>query len=113
MKAAEKNKLTKNRVILMEQGWLVTHKNDGCQKCQAQDEPTLDHIIPIDLLRALGMDPEHMYDEENFQVLCRRCNHFKGRNLDHTNPKTKVLLRKYVDVFPEPINQNDSKMSEV
>lgn len=57
---------------------------------------TVDHIIPVCFLEGLAYMEAPYEHEENFQYLCQACNRFKGSKLDHTNPKTKILLRKYL-----------------
>lgn len=71
-----------------------------CKRCQTTKSLTLDHIIPVSLLRQLlGMDVHNKYDDlENIEILCRRCNMFKQNQIDMTNPKTKPLLQKYLDL---------------
>lgn len=73
-----------------------------CEKCHRKDHITVDHIIPHFLIEVLCIEKdERQNDDENFQFLCRWCNKFKGANLDHLNPKTAPLLRKYTERFIE------------
>lgn len=58
---------------------------------------TVDHIVPVTIVRNLDLTGEAIYeDEENFELICSPCNSLKGHNLDRKNPKTKRLLEKYL-----------------
>jgi len=83
------------------------NNGDGvCLKCKRTDHLTVDHIIPASLLLELGMDKIEMCnDEENFQILCRWCNRQKANRLDHLNPKTIPLLKKYIDWYADSFPQ--------
>ena len=70
---------------------------EPCEKCGSTLSPTLDHIIPLDLIRQFGIDVGKWWDKENVQLLCRRCNQFKGNRLDFADKRTKELLLKYLD----------------
>lgn len=79
--------------------WRERAKNGegACEKCKRTDHLTVDHIIPLSFIIELGIPKEEHYDdEENFQFLCRWCNIQKANRLDHLNPKTIPLLKKYV-----------------
>lgn len=72
-----------------------------CEKCQRTDLPlTIDHIIPVFILRDLGRVPELERDERNFRVLCKLCNSLKGHHLDFTELRTKPLILEYLQAFP-------------
>ena len=90
-----RSKVTK-AVIQREQEFLERNKSKGCFKCPLKKALTVDHIIPQSILRNLNIDPKKTYDEDNLQVLCFACNMAKGQQLDFSNPKTKVLLLKYL-----------------
>jgi 5-methylcytosine-specific restriction endonuclease McrA len=66
--------------------------------CGMDRNLTVDHIIPQQILFALGLFEEIYEDEENFEILCKLCNAQKGNKLDPKNPKTYSLLRKYTDL---------------
>jgi 5-methylcytosine-specific restriction endonuclease McrA len=85
--------LTKKNRITLEQAIQISLPQH-CTKCSSIDNLTLDHIIPRDLLLQFGVDVDHEIVEENYQILCRRCNIFKANRLDFSNPKTKELLIK-------------------
>lgn len=83
----------------------VNNGNGVCTKCKRTDHLTVDHIIPVSFLIDIGMDKIEMCnDEENFQVLCRWCNRQKGAKLDHLNPKTVPLLKKYVGWYEKQLS---------
>jgi 5-methylcytosine-specific restriction endonuclease McrA len=71
-----------------------------CEKCGRPDggpvKLTVDHIIPVDILLLLGLDKPQTFDEDNFAVLCKVCNNFKNNKLDFADPRTKLLMNKYM-----------------
>jgi 5-methylcytosine-specific restriction endonuclease McrA len=69
-----------------------------CERCLSEFNLTIDHIIPVEILLLMGFTKEQTYDEENFQVLCGKCNALKGCRLDFSNKKTKLLLIKYLNI---------------
>lgn len=86
----------------IETAFEIVSKRDGveCRRCHKKEHLTLDHIIPVWLVsQMLGLVRAELYDDyENLEILCRRCNLFKGGRLDFINPKTKPLLQKYLDL---------------
>lgn len=86
----------------IESAYAVVSARDGavCRRCGKTDTLTLDHVVPVWLIgQMLGLLRSQCYDDhENLEILCRRCNVFKGGRLDFLNPKTKPLLQKYVDL---------------
>lgn len=98
----EKKAVKRKGKKYVEQAYKEVVERDGakCKKCGATSALTLDHIVPVSLLRQLvGMDVHQKYDDiENMEILCRRCNLFKQNQLDMANPKTKPLLQKYLDL---------------
>lgn len=66
-----------------------------CEYCGKEKEVlTVDHIIPQSIV--ILIDPwAVLEDEENFALVCERCNKYKGGRIDALNPKTKPLLFKY------------------
>ncbi len=75
--------------------------------CGRQAE-TVDHIIPVQLMRQLLQIDAVYEDAENFRFLCKTCNQIKANQLDYQNPKTIFLLKKYLvdlEVQIKPINQ--------
>lgn len=76
----------------------------SCAKCKRTDHITVDHIVPMSLLEMLCIPKQdHYNDEENFEYLCRWCNKFKANRLDHLNPKTVPLLKKYIASYEQAI----------
>lgn len=87
--------------------WQQKAKNGlgACEKCKRTDNLTVDHIIPITFIQQLGIPKEEHYnDEENFQFLCRWCNGMKANQLDHLNPKTIPLLKKYIAWYEQQLS---------
>lgn len=70
-----------------------------CNRCRRSRELTTDHIIPQQLLAQMGFEVERMWDVQNMQILCRYCNVFKSNKLDFSNPLTKILLYKYLNLI--------------
>lgn len=74
----------------------------GLKRCSCGNPAnSVDHIIPIELLKKLLLIDQALNDEENFQPLCRVCNQIKANNLDFKNPLTIPLLKKYVQMAEE------------
>lgn len=90
------NNLSKNRVIILKQEWL---KENGkqCEKCERTDNLTIDHIIPASFVKEFGIDEIKTFMPENYRVLCRICNHYKGDRLDFSDKRTKELLIKFLE----------------
>lgn len=81
---------------LQQQGGQCQHA-----KCTATLHLTVDHIIPRQFLKCLGMEHFAESDSDNFQVLCKRHNVEKANQLEYTNPRTLPLLKKYVNMWIE------------
>lgn len=82
---------------------LIKDRSNYCQYCKIsgdEDKLTLDHIIPKKMLLDMGLD-EFYDDESNLELLCSRCNSNKGSQLDFSNPKTIVLLEKYIKLYKD------------
>lgn len=71
------------------------HVDGICEKCGRNLPLTVDHIIPAYLLEQMGLYDEMINDVNNFSLLCRYCNAYKGGRLDMLNPKTISLLQGY------------------
>lgn len=84
--------------------WQQKAKTGACEKCGFNVRITVDHIIPVTLLTELGCRDAAYEDEENFQLLCQLCNTLKSNRLDHLNPKTVFLLKKYVAMYEEQLS---------
>jgi 5-methylcytosine-specific restriction endonuclease McrA len=74
--------------------WQKDAKNHQCS-CGRQAE-TVDHIIPVQMLRLFLQEDAIWDDESNWQYMCRTCNQIKANQLDYRNPKTVPLLGKYL-----------------
>ena len=99
----------KERIALEISYRIYLIQNGGvCEKCTAAINLTLDHIVPQVLLYNLGFNNEVFFDDDNLQLLCKRCNLFKGARLDFTNPRTKPLLQKYIDTVPQIIVRQEA-----
>ena len=88
-------KYTKMAVLKLQKEFLE-QSEQKCAKCPNTKNLTLDHIIPVSILRNLNIDPAKTFDKKNLQVLCYACNQMKGHELDFINPKTKKLLLEYL-----------------
>jgi len=81
---------------------LATKEFAKCSGCdRLVENMTVDHIIPIAFLESVGLTEEKYEDEDNFQLLCRQCNSFKGNRIDMRNPKSIPLLKKYITKLEE------------
>lgn len=65
-----------------------------CTRCGSTENLTADHIIPLAVLKAMGIP---CTDSRNLQRLCYDCNQTKGSQLDPKNPKTRQLMLYYLD----------------
>ena len=72
----------------------ISQLEPACTRCGATTGLTKDHIIPLAVLRAMGMEYN---DRDNFQAMCKQCNLIKGSLLDPKNPKTIPLLQMYIE----------------
>lgn len=80
--------------------WQERIKDEGTTcRCGRRYQLTVDHIIPVSLLIQLGLKEVGYDDEENFDIICRFCNTQKAGGLDHNNPKTLPLLKKYLALY--------------
>lgn len=66
----------------------------NCTRCGSTKNLTADHIIPLAVLRAMGIP---CTDARNLQRLCQTCNNTKGSQLDPKNPRTRPLMLYYLD----------------
>lgn len=74
-------------------------RNGQCAMCKNIDYLTVDHIFPQSLLSMWGLTEEISWDEENFQLICKKCQLLKNSRFDFHNPKTIPLIGKYIDVL--------------
>lgn len=90
---------TKNAVMKRRREWLEKElKEKGvCDKCGKNYNLTIDHIVPMFFLKDAGFDFEQFYDEENLRLLCKPCNALKNNHLDFSTPRTKQIIRKYLE----------------
>jgi len=100
----EQNKLdilTKGKVLALKQMWMdeQRHNKKLCEKCGKWDNLTLDHIIPVQMIKEMGIEEDKKFMPENYRVLCRICNSFKGNRLDYSEKRTKELLIKYLEAI--------------
>lgn len=71
--------------------------NMCCPVCTHRKPMTVDHIVPLMILKSFAVSDIDMYFlkyefELNFQMLCFECNLSKGERLDFSNPKTIKIL---------------------
>ena len=83
---------------------MAVKQGKPCERCGRVLPLTIDHIVPARIILELGFDVTRIFDEENIQLYCRACNHFKAGRLDITNPKTLPILKKYI-ALAEPHEQ--------
>ena len=82
---------------------LIKEHGEYCRYCNVSGKETkltLDHIVPKKMLLDMGLD-EFYEDESNLEILCTKCNSNKGSQLDFSNPKTIVLLEKYLKLYKD------------
>lgn len=73
----------------------------SCARCGRFGLMTVDHIVPVFFLEALGLRFESYEHDWNFQYLCRACNSLKRSGFDFTNKTTIINLRRYTDLAEE------------
>lgn len=66
----------------------------NCARCGVRAKLTNDHIIPLAILKAMGMSNNENF---NIQRLCVKCNSHKASQLDPKNPRTRPLMLYYLD----------------
>ena len=72
---------------------ILQKRENKCETCGRTEWLTLDHIIPIQLLKDMGFSDEEMYAEEGLlRLLCRPCNVLKKNHLDFSDKRTVKLL---------------------
>jgi 5-methylcytosine-specific restriction endonuclease McrA len=83
--------------------WLLKckEKNAQCVKCGDKRLLSVDHIVPVSLIKQFLIDSNSDYDamynmEDNFQILCKYCNAMKRDSIDVKNIKTFEVLEKVI-----------------
>lgn len=75
-------------------------KYKKCTKCGTKDDLSIDHIIPVRILKEMGFYSIETYNHKkhkrNLTLLCRPCNNKKGDTLDLTDTKIRKLLAWYL-----------------
>jgi len=100
---ADDRKVSRVKTRAAEGAWLKwARENIGkCSRCGSTRDLTVDHIIPSSILQSFGIDTAKVLIDENFDLLCLRCNMFKANRLDFANPKTKPLLIRFINEIKE------------
>lgn len=78
---------------------LLQEREAKCERCDRTEWLTIDHIVPIALLKSFGLSIEEMYEKELLTILCRPCNSLKGCNLDMADYRTVIILKKLLQRF--------------
>ena len=76
---------------------VLLEKEGKCSKCGQIEKFSLDHIVPNHLLACFGVDTAKEIIEDNYCLLCRVCNMYKGSRLDFTHPNTKTILLRLLE----------------
>lgn len=90
---------TKQRLITEASRLLELKGDTECAKCKRREYLTVDHVVPVKILRNFGLTLEEMYSLDLLVVLCRPCNSLKADNLDFNLPQTKEVLLKLLTRF--------------
>ena len=68
----------------------------GEKKCQCGEDRieklTVDHIVPVQILKDFGLSMSEMYQLKFLKVMCRQCNALKANHLDFKDQRTKEIL---------------------
>ena len=79
---------------------ILNRDGKQCRRCPRTEWLTLDHVVPLSVLKDMGISERESYsDEENLQILCKICNQYKGDRLDFADPRTKTLLLRYISAL--------------
>lgn len=81
-----------------------------CARCRTTKNLTADHIIPLAVLRAMGIP---CTDSRNLQRLCKTCNNIKGSQLDPKNSKTRTLMEYYIQRWSDLYQVKQSRRQYV
>lgn len=77
---------------------LVALRGAKCERCGRTEWLTIDHIVPVQILKQMGLSVEEMYsDMDLLKILCRPCNSLKNCQLDFADKRTKEILLKYLN----------------
>jgi len=87
-----------SKSVVHKPGHKPVSKAGICLRCKKYTKLTNDHIIPIAILKAMGMSNNENF---NIQRLCYPCNALKASQLDPKNPRTRPLMLYYLDRWSE------------
>ncbi len=77
---------------------LIAEHGKKCQMCNAKEDLTIDHIIPMHILTNFGITRKETYESTYLlQLLCKRCNQLKTDRIDWKNPKSKKIFEYLLD----------------
>lgn len=94
----EKIEKNKGKIVALKLEELINRDGKVCRRCGGDRWLTLDHIVPMSLLRDMGVTEAETYtNSDNFQLLCKMCNGFKANRLDFSDPRTKKVLMYYLE----------------
>ena len=99
-KIIEVKKSPKNRgqMIAIALDNLIARDGAKCRRCSETRFLSIEHIVPEWILKQLFASLEELYNDfDNLEILCRFCNQIKNGQLDFSNPKTKIILLKYIN----------------
>lgn len=92
--------LTRLEAAKKESSAYLFNRYKKCQECGAKDELTVDHFIPVRVLKEMGFYSIETYNykkhRRNLSVLCNTCNVKKGDTVDLKDDKTRKLLAWYL-----------------
>lgn len=88
----------KTKMIALTLEKLLERDGRKCWRCGREDWLTIDHIVPVSMLRDMGVPEIETYaDEENLRLMCKPCNGFKANRLDFSDPRTKQVLMRVLE----------------
>lgn len=72
----------------------LIHPDSKCLLCGSKDFLTLDHLIPVSVLRQFGISKYDSFKyEKNFAIMCKPCNSMKERYVLMELPETKEAIK--------------------
>lgn len=87
-----------SKIVALTMETLLERDGRKCRKCPRTEWLTVEHVVPVQILDDMGIPRWESYkDLENLEILCKICNGFKGGRLDFADPRTKIILMRYLE----------------
>lgn len=95
---------------------VLGNKCSGCSEIFENEDLTVDHILPMSLLKTyFGYTEKQTYNHKkhlvNLRLMCRRCNQIKSNSIDWSNEKIIEILNFYIKIFKD--NKGDMMVEQL